>query len=490
MKARSADAKPENRKEPTAASRRGSLAANLQKQLDQQTRELAEAFEQQAATAELLKIISTSPRDLQPVLDAVVRSAARFCKADDVTIFERDGQDLRAVAHWGTVPQDIGIRFPCSREHVSGRTVLDRKPVHVLDLQAETEEFPGGSDFAKRLGHRTTFGVPLLREGEVIGTIQLRRTEVNPFTNEQMALLGTFAAQAVIAIENTRLLNELREALEQQTATSEVLSIISSSPGELQPVFQSMLENATRICGAKFGVLWLAEGDGFRSVAMHGLPPAHVEERQREPVIRPGPENPLSRLSHTKQVVHIADLREEEAYIKGYPPLRAVVDDGGGRTLLVVPMLKDNALVGAIAIFTQEVHPFTHKQIALVQNFAAQAVIAIENSRLLNELRQRTDDLSEALEQQTATSEVLQVISSSPGELEPVFQAMLANAMRICEAKFGTLLRYDGRMLHRAAETGIRLALAEYREQRAAISSNTGNPPRTRLAHKAGRPYG
>jgi GAF domain-containing protein len=242
---------------------------------------------------------------------------------------------------------------------------------------------------------------------------------------------------------NADLKKKLAEALEQQTATSEVLGVISTSPGELAPVFQATLTNATRICGAKFGALWVAEDDGFRSVATHGLPPALVE-RQREPLIRPHPQDPLSRLARTKQVVHIADLREEEAYITGYPPLRAVVDDGGGRTLLVVPMLKENSLVGAIAIYTQEVRLFTDKQVELVKNFAGQAVIAIENTRLLHELRQRTDDLSEALEQQTATSEVLRVISTSPGELEPVFQTMLANAVRLCEAKIGTLYIREG----------------------------------------------
>jgi GAF domain-containing protein len=291
-------------------------------------------------------------------------------------------------------------------------------------------------------GIRTLLTVPMLKEGEAVGVITIYRKEVRAFSDKQIELVSNFAAQAVIAIENTRLLNELHqrtddlsESLEQQTATSEVLGVISS---ELTPVFNSMLVNATRICGAKFGVLFLTEGDGFRSVAMHGLPPAHAEERRREPVIYPDPDDPLRQLANTKQIVHIADLRQEKAYIKGYPPLRAVVDAGGGRTLLIVPMLRDNALVGAFGIFRQEVRPFTNKQIELVQNFAAQAVIAIENTRLLNEL-------SESLQQQTATADVLKIISSSPGDLEPVFQGMLEKATQLCEAKFGVMFRFaDG----------------------------------------------
>jgi GAF domain-containing protein len=226
-----------------------------------------------------------------------------------------------------------------------------------------------------------------------------------------------------------------------------------------------MLVNATRICGAKFGVLFLTEGDGFRSVAMHGLPPAHAEERRREPIIYPDPDDPLRRLANTKQIVHIADLRQEKAYIKGYPPLRAVVDAGGGRTLLIVPMLRDNALVGAFGIFRQEVRPFTDKQIELVETFAAQAVIAIENTRLLNDLRQRTDDLSEALEQQTATSEVLKVSSSSPGELEAVFQILLENATRICEAAFGSMLHLEDDVFRRVALHNAPPAFAKFHKQ-------------------------
>src|SRR5262249_38130836 len=278
-------------------------------------------------------------------------------------------------------------------------------------------------DMQQKLGFRTVLAVPLLREGNPIGVISLVRTSVRPFTDKQIELLTTFADQAVIAIENVRLFDEvqartreLTEALEQQTATSEVLQVISSSPGELEPVFQAMLENATRICEANFGILWLREGDGFRSVALHKLPPAYAEQRQREPVIRPGPGTGLGRVAKTKQVVHVADVRGERPYIDRDPLRVSTFEPGGYGTLLDVPMLKDKELIGIIPIYRQEVRPFNDKQIDLVKIFAPQAVIAIENPRLLNELRQRTDDLSESLEQQTATSEVLRVISSSPGE--------------------------------------------------------------------------
>ena len=226
------------------------------------TRERDEALEQQRATAEVLKIISASRTELQPVLEVVVRSAARYCKADDVTLFELRGQDLREAAHWGSVPHLEGLRFPCTRGSVAGRVILERKPVHVIDVQAEAEEFPEGSAMARRFGHRTIASVPLLHEGVAVGTLQLRRAEVNPFTDKQIALLGIFADQAVIAIENARLLRA-RSSLEQQTATSEVLGVISSSPGELEPVFQAMLENAMRICEAKFGALYRIDDESF-----------------------------------------------------------------------------------------------------------------------------------------------------------------------------------------------------------------------------------
>ena len=456
---------------PKVARRQGSSAASLQTKVARLTHERDEALEQRTATAEVLKIISTSPTELQAVLEVVVRSAARFCEADDVTIFEFDGQDLRAAAHWGMIPVEIGLRFPCTRGSVAGRIVLERRPVHVIDLQAEAKEFPEGSAMARRLGHRTIAGVPLLREGAAVGTIQLRRTEVNPFTDKQIALLETFAAQAVIAIENVRLFEaeqqrtrELSESLEQQTATSEVLKVISSSPGELKPVFNAMLENAVRLCEAELGHLFLYDGEVFHAAALHSASQAFAEVRRRPVVLRElHPDNPLAVITRTKAVVHTADVRTEKSYIERDPSFSEFVDVSGARAVLLVPMLKENELIGAFTIYRLEVRQFTDKQIELVKNFAAQAVIAIENARLLNELRQRTDDLTELLEQQTATAEVLRVISSSPGELELVFEAMLTNAVRLCEAKFGVLYLYDEGRLRVGAAHDVPPAFAEAR---------------------------
>jgi signal transduction histidine kinase len=349
-------------------------------------RELEEARDQQAATAEILAAISRSPTDGQAVFSEIAASAARLCDAHDATICQLDGSNLRLLAHHGPIPQ--GVTFRLTRGFVFGRAFLDQRPIHVADLQAETDEYPAGSDRARHLGHRTILAVPLIRAGVAIGVIGIRRTEVHPFTDRQIDLIKTFADQAVIAIENTRLFEaertrtrELAEALEQQTATSEVLRVISSSPGELGPVFESILERAVRLCEAKFGTLFLCEGDAFRTVAMRNAPSAFYEFMQQRGAIHPAAGTPLDQLSRTKQVVKRSDDLADQV-----PSAAARL--GGARSHLTVPMFKEGELVGAITIYHQEVRPFTDKQIELVKGFASQAVIAIENTRLLNELRQ------------------------------------------------------------------------------------------------------
>jgi len=443
--------------------RRRSSAASQETELVRLARERDGALEQQAATSEILHVISNSPTNVQMVFNAIARSAAQLCEAFDVVVYCVDGNVLRLVAHHGPMPAgDV----PLHRGTVGGRTVIEGRLIHTRDLQAEVDEFPEGSAIARKRGHRTNLSVPLLRGDVAIGNIQVRRQEVRALSDKQISLLKTFAAQAVIAIENTRLLNELRESLEQQTATSEVLGVISKSPGALEPVFNTMLENATRICEAKLGNLFLLEGTCFRAVAVHGES-YYADWYRREPVadIRQNPGTPLDRLTKSKQVIHIPDLRLDQSYLDGNPRVEALADTANARTELVVPMLKEDELIGAIIIYRQEVRPFTDKQIALVQNFAAQAVIAIENARLLNELRQRTMDLTESLEQQTATSEVLGVISSSPGRLEPVFQSMLDNAVRICEAKFGFMNRYESNTWRIIAVHGAVPAYTEFLQQ-------------------------
>jgi GAF domain-containing protein len=464
----------------------------LLNELRQRTDDLSEALEQQTATSEVLQVISSSPGELEPVFQAMLENATRICEAKFGNLFLRDGDVMHAVAvhsepdyveFWRQAP-----RFPL-RENVGtplSRAVESKSVVHVSDLRADPSFAAGNrrvSALVETAGARTLVVVPMLKDDELIGAIAMYRQEVRPFTDKQIELVSNFAAQAVIAIENTRLLNELRqrtddlsESLEQQTATSEVLQVISSSPGELEPVFNAMLENATRISGAGFGNLLLYEGEAFRVAVVHSDRPEWSEFRKRQPVVRPGQNDPLGRLVATNRLQHVADLRAEPAYAEGFPPLVALVDMAGARTILLVPMLKEGQLVGVIGIYRQEVRPFTDKQIELVTNFAHQAVIAIENTRLLNELRQRTDDLTESLEQQTATSEVLKVISSSPGELEPVFDAMLNNAVRICEAKFGQMFLCEGDGVRLVAHIGVPGALARFDADRGAFQPTSGGP--------------
>lgn len=366
------------------------------------TRDLSEALTYQTGSSNILKVIASSPTDAGPVFAAIVESACELCEAYDAVLRLKEGNDLCFSAHQGPI-WTFRENWPISRNWTAGRSVIERQPIHVHDLRSsEGDEFPEGR--ARQQGDRTILSVPLLREGEAIGAITLRRTEVNPFSDKQIALLETFANQAVIAIGNVRLFEEvqartrdLTESLQQQTATSDVLRVISASPGELEPVFQAMLENAGRLCEAKFAMLFLYEENQFRAVGKWNLPPAWGEFLTKNTILA-DPKVPLGRVVMTKQPVQVADILLDQSYIEGSPGMVGVAEVGGARTLLQVPMLKENELVGTIGIYRQEVRPFTDKQIALVQNFAAQAVIAVENARLLNELRQRTNDLTGSLE--------------------------------------------------------------------------------------------
>jgi GAF domain-containing protein len=439
--------------------------ARLLNELRQRTSDLTESLEQQTATSEVLRVISSSPSDVQPVLASVAENAARICEAQFASIVIVENDALRVALRLGEVGWPVGEQIPLDRSTIAGRSIIDMRPIQVADLQQAGDEFALGRQYASEIGSHTVLSVPLIREGRALGSITILRTEVRPFEQKHIALLSTFADQAAIAIENVRLFEaeqqrtrELSESLEQQTATSEVLKVISSSPGELKPVFEAMLANATRLCEGKFGTLYLYEEGRLRFAAAHNVPPAFAEARGRGP-FTPAPDSALGGAVTRKQPVQLADLTATQSYADRNPVVVAAVEVGGVRTALVVPMLKENALVGVISIYRKEVRPFTDKQIELVKNFAAQAVIAIENTRLLNELRQ-------SLEQQTATADVLRVISSSPGELEPVFQAMLENAVRICEAKFGNLLLFDGKAFHSTAGVGLPPQFAEFQSQR------------------------
>ena len=442
--------------------------------------ETREALEQQTATAEVLRVINSSPGNLTPVFDAMLGKAMRLCNVAFGYFMSYDGEKFESLALQG-VPQEFADFLQGAPLRPSGLTGLGRiaggaRLVHVPDLIAD-EAYERGDPVRVATvelgGARTWLGVPLLKDERLLGVLMVYRQEVHPFTEKQIALLQNFAAQAVIAMENARLITETREALEQQTATAEVLSVINSSPGDLVPVFDAMLTKAMELCGASFGVLRTYDGEVLDAVAVHGEPRIVERIRQLGP-IRPATGSLFEPLIKGEKVSHIADLLGSDAY-RADPSDWERIEAGGIRTWLAVALRKQEAFLGAIIVYRKEVRLFTDKQIALLQNFAAQAVIAMDNARLISETR-------EALEQQTATAEVLQVINSSPGELAPVFDAILEKAMTLCGASFGELRTYNGERFLLAAAHGTPAPYVDYYRQNDTGRYGPGTGPARLLA--------
>src|SRR5690242_2563791 len=423
--------------------------------------ETREALEQQTATAEVLQVINSSPGELAPVFDAMLEKGVRLCEASFGLLCTFDGERLQIAAMRG-VPAPYaefltGELLPFAPGSGPASILAGARFHTVTDFAADPLTLSGDPHrraLVELGGARSGAAVPLRKDATLVGMFLVFRPEVQPFTEKQLALLEKFAAQAVIAMENARLLTETREALDQQTGTAEVLQLINSWRGVLVPVFDATLERASRLSESALGFIATYDGEHFHMAAGRGLPPAFAELASTP--YRPPPGAPSQRLIDGESFVQIADLREDEGTPRGLSPVhQALVEAAGGRSFLTVPLRRQGVLVGVIVIYRREVRPFSDKQIALLQNFAAQAVIAMENARLLTETR-------EALEQQTATAEVLEVINASPGNLAPVFEAVLDKATRLCDFAFSILWTYDGQAFRAVAMHGVPTQYATY----------------------------
>jgi signal transduction histidine kinase/putative methionine-R-sulfoxide reductase with GAF domain len=430
VKPRSA-AKPGRRRAPSTA--------ELQKQL-------AEALEQQTATSEVLKVISSSPGELKPVFNAMLENAVRICEAKFGQMFLCEGGGIRLVAHIG-IPAALAS-FDVNREAFQPTpggpleyVLRTRQPVHVGDLVRDYPAYPP----VKLGGARSYVVVPLLKDSELVGAIAIYRQEVRPFTDKHIELVQNFAAQAVIAIENTRLLSELRESLQQQTATADVLKVISRSTFDLQTVFDTLVGSAAKLCEADFAMIFRRDGEAYRLAANHGFTPEYRDWIEHQ-LISVGRGTLVGRTAIEGRPVQIPDAANDSEYTWSESIRR-----GGFRTMLGVPLMREGQHIGVIALCRRVVQPFTDKQVELVATFADQAVIAIENVRLFDEVQARTEDLAESLQQQTATADVLKVISRSAFDLQRVLQTLLESAVRLCGAKHGLIFRYDGESLRAVA---------------------------------------
>ena len=406
--------------------------------MEVRNRDLTEALEQQTATSEVLRVIASSPTELQPVLDTVIANAVRIVGAKQGHIRQYDGEFLRLVAHYNESPETVALLKRYPRPPVSesshGRAFLERRPIQRTDAQAD----PGYQGPVRQGGARTALAVPLLREGSPIGTMLMWRDFVEPFTPRQVELVQTFADQAVIAIENVRLFQELTDALERQTATSEILGVIASSPTDIDPVLDTVAKNAARVCGADDALIWRVDGTSLQLAAKYGS----LSSRPVGGVIASLQRGGVpARAVLDRETIHVHDISAVES---DFPGSAAQAATTGARTMLAAPLLREDIPIGVIFIRRTEVRPFTDSQIKLLESFADQAVIAIENVRLFQELQARNRDLTEALEQQTATSEILRVIASSPTDIQPVLDVVAENAARLCGATDAVIYRVDG----------------------------------------------